>query len=63
MHRDIKPDNIFIDLSEDSSFADCEEEKDFIDNLDNFSPNTKFTVKIGDLGVSKSTDSLAQETV
>lgn len=62
VHRDIKGDNIFIDLGQDQEFKDCVEEVDFITNLHLFNKDTKFTLKIGDFGVSKSLLSAVQDT-
>lgn len=57
------PENIFIDLSQDPVFRNCEEEEHYIKLLKDFNSKSKFTVKIGDFGVSKSTESINKETI
>jgi len=57
VHRDIKPDNILIDISEDPIFRNCTKNEEFLEKLSQFTSKTKFKVKIGDFGLSKSTTS------
>ena len=51
IHRDIKGDNIMLDLSSDPFYSDFMK-KDF----SNLTSKTKFTLKLVDFGVSKSSE-------
>ena len=56
-HWDIKGDNIFIDITQDPALVKLYESKS--DTFySKFSSSTKFTLKLGDFGVSKSVASL-----
>ena len=59
-HRDIKPDNVLIDLSKEEDFR--EQLNLPVKDLSWFSSNTNFIVKVADFGASKGFDSLSSFT-
>ena len=57
VHRDIKGDNIFLDLSKDPIYMSLKDKDDY-DVKTHFTSKTIFTLKLGDFGVSKSLESV-----